>query len=93
MNVPATLTPAKTKITKCLLVLAIIAGFAALWWSGTLAQLSDINWIRAKVEAAGWFGPLLFLLLVIVLFPLFLAGPLLWLSGTIWPLPLAITYS
>jgi uncharacterized membrane protein YdjX (TVP38/TMEM64 family) len=27
------------------------------------------------------------------LFPLFLAGPLLWISGTIWPLPLAITYS
>jgi len=45
------------------------------------------------VEAAGWFGPLLFLLLVIVLFPLFLAGPLLWISGTIWPLPLAIAYS
>jgi len=93
MNVPSTSTPTKAKIIKWLLLAAIIAGFAALWWSGALAQLSDMGWIRAKVEAAGWFGPLLFLLLVIVLFPLFLAGPLLWLSGTIWPLPLAITYS
>jgi uncharacterized membrane protein YdjX (TVP38/TMEM64 family) len=93
MSEQSTQTPAKAKITKWLLAIAIIAGFAALWWSGVLAQLSDINWIRAKVEAAGWFGPLLFLLLVIVLFPLFLAGPLLWISGTIWPLPLAIAYS
>jgi uncharacterized membrane protein YdjX (TVP38/TMEM64 family) len=93
MNVPASQTPANAKIIKWLLVIAIIVGFAALWWSGALAQLSDINWIRAKVEAAGWLGPLLFLLLVIVLFPLFLAGPLLWISGTIWPLPLAIAYS
>lgn len=84
---------AKKKVIKWLLAIAIIAGFAALWWSGALTQLSDVDWIRAKVEAAGWFGPLLFLLLVIVLFPLFLAGPLLWISGTIWPLPLAITYS
>jgi uncharacterized membrane protein YdjX (TVP38/TMEM64 family) len=78
---------------KWLLAIAIVAGVAALWWSGALAQLSDGDWIRAKVEAAGWFGPLLFLLLVVVLFPLFLAGPLLWISGTIWPLPLAIAYS
>jgi uncharacterized membrane protein YdjX (TVP38/TMEM64 family) len=93
MSVLATQAPTKTKNIKWLLAIAIIAGFVALWWSGMLAQLSDIGWIRAKVEAAGWFGPLLFLLLVIVLFPLFLAGPLLWISGTIWPLPLAIAYS
>jgi uncharacterized membrane protein YdjX (TVP38/TMEM64 family) len=93
MSVPDMQKPAKTKIIKWLLAIAIVAGFAALWWSGALAQLSDIDWVRSKVESAGWFGPLLFLLLVIVLFPLFLAGPLLWISGTIWPLPLAITYS
>lgn len=83
----------KTKIIKLLLAIVIVAAFSALWWSGALAQLSDNDWVRAQVESAGWFGPLLFLLLVIVLFPLFLAGPLLWISGTIWPLPLAIMYS
>lgn len=93
MNLPVTLRPAKPNPIKWLLAIAIISGFAALWWTGTLAQISDMDWIRAKVEAAGWFGPLLFLLLIIVLFPLFLAGPLLWISGTIWPLPLAIAYS
>lgn len=76
-----------------MLAIALFAGLAALWWSGALVQLSDNEWVRSRVEAAGWFGPLLFLLLVIVLFPLFLAGPLLWISGTIWPLPLAIIYS
>lgn len=84
---------AQAIIIKWLLVIALLAGFAALWWSGALAQLTDKEWIRAQVAAAGWFGPLLFLLLVIVLFPLFLAGPLLWISGTIWPLPLAIACS
>jgi uncharacterized membrane protein YdjX (TVP38/TMEM64 family) len=69
MNVPATQATAKAKIVKWLLLVAIIAGLAALWWSGALTYLSDISWIRARVEAAGWFGPLLFLLLVIMLFP------------------------
>lgn len=93
MNNADTQTSAKAPIIKWLLFAVLIAGFTALWWSGALAHMSDKEWIRAQVEAAGWFGPLLFLLLVIVLFPLFLAGPLLWISGTIWPLPLAIAYS
>lgn len=93
MSVPGIQKTAKTKLIKWLLAIVIIAGFSALWWSGALAQLSDNDWVRARVEAAGWFGPLLFLLLVTVLFPLFLAGPVLWISGTIWPLPLAIAYS
>jgi len=93
MNKLGKQAPTNATIIKWLLAIALIAGFAALWWSGALAQLSDKEWIKAQVEAAGWYGPLLFLLLVIVLFPLFLAGPLLWVSGAIWPLPLAIAYS
>lgn len=60
------------------------------WRTGVLEQLSDLEWVRLQVESSGVWGPLIFLALVTVLFPLFLAGPLIWLSMTMWRLPEAI---
>lgn len=71
-------------------VLALVAG---LWWTGALEQLSNTDRLRALVEDAGMAGPFVFIGLVVLLFPVFLAGPPIWLSGTIWPIPLAILYS
>ncbi len=72
-------------------VLLFIVG--GLWWSGMLAELSDADSLRVRVADAGIAGPLVFVGIVTLLFPVFLAGPPIWLSGSIWPIPLAIVYS
>ncbi len=73
------------------IVIASVGLVLVLFWrAGVLEQLSDLEWIRLQVESSGVWGPLLFLALVTVLFPLFLAGPLIWLSVTMWSLPEAI---
>jgi uncharacterized membrane protein YdjX (TVP38/TMEM64 family) len=78
---------------KWLVAALVIVGFVLLWWAGLLEQLSDTQWLQQQLENAGLLGPLLFILAVCLLFPLFMAGPLIWLSGTIWPVPMAILYS
>jgi uncharacterized membrane protein YdjX (TVP38/TMEM64 family) len=76
-----------------LIAVMVACGLFVLWWSGALGYLSDLDWVRAQVESAGLWGPVLFTAAVVLAFPVFMAGPLIWLSGTIWPLPLAIGYS
>jgi uncharacterized membrane protein YdjX (TVP38/TMEM64 family) len=73
------------------LALALILG--ALWWSGALAELSDAEQLRELVAQAGLAGPIVFVGVVVLLFPLLLAGPAIWISGTIWPIPIAIVYA
>ncbi len=78
---------------KWVLLCAAAALLGWLWWMGTLAELSDPDRLRVMVDDAGAAGPLAFVGLVLLLFPVMLAGPPIWLSGSLWPIPLAILYS
>jgi uncharacterized membrane protein YdjX (TVP38/TMEM64 family) len=54
--------------------------------------LSDATRLQALVEQMGPLGPLVFILITMLLFTVFLLGPPVWASATIWPLPLAVLY-
>ncbi len=74
---------------------AIVLGVAilALWATGLLAELVQPERIRRVVEAAGSAAPLAFIALLVPLNLVFLAGLAIWISPSIFPLPLAILYS
>lgn len=77
-----------------LLVLAAVAGIAILlWWNGTLGRMIEPDRIRAMADAAGPAAPLAFIVLLIPLNPVLLAGAPIWVSSTVFPLHLAIIYS
>jgi uncharacterized membrane protein YdjX (TVP38/TMEM64 family) len=78
---------------KLLFGIAALAVIGALWASGVLSDLTDAERIEELVERAGFFGPLVFILVAVLLFAVFMLGPPVWASGAIWPLPLAILYS
>lgn len=78
---------------KRLLIVLLITGIAGLWWFGLLEEAADADRIRSWLRQAGPLGPLLFFLVVFALLPFFLAGPPIWLSSSVWPLPLALVYS
>lgn len=77
-----------------LIALAVL-GLAAvgLWWTGALAELAHPERVRRLVDAAGPAAPLAFIALLVPLNPVFLAGAPIWISSTLFPLPLAIVYS
>lgn len=72
-----------------------VAGLAALvlWWSGIAADVAHPDRVREIVRSAGPWAPLAFVVLLIPLNLLFLAGAPVWISASLWPLPLAIAYS
>lgn len=70
-------------------VVAAIAVFAG----GHAEALRDREQLAALVERAGALGPVLFVALIVALFPVFLIGPPVWASLALWPAPLAIFYS
>lgn len=78
---------------KFLLLALVIIAMSLLWTSGIIELITDMDRLRNLVDDAGVWGPVLFLLLMLILFPIFAAGPLVWLSAAIWPISLAITYS
>lgn len=78
---------------KLLFAIAALAVVGALWASGVLSDLTRAERIEELVERAGFFGPLVFILVAVLLFAVFMLGPPVWASGAIWPLPLAILYS
>jgi len=63
------------------------------WTMGWLDALADPEAIRARVAAAGAFGPLVYISLATVLSLVFLYAPAVWASAALWPLPLAFGYS
>ena len=73
------------------LLLATIGG--TLWYTDAFQILSDPERLTAIVERTGAWGPLLFVLVTIVAFPLLLLGPPVWASTALWPWPLAYLYS
>jgi uncharacterized membrane protein YdjX (TVP38/TMEM64 family) len=72
-----------------LLALAVVALIA----SGRMSEFANPEYIAALLESAGPFGPILFVVLIVALFPVFLIGPPIWGSLALWPAPLAIFYS
>lgn len=72
-----------------LVVVAAIAIVAA----GHAEAFADREQLAALVESAGALGPILFVALIVALFPVFLIGPPVWASLALWPAPLAILYS
>lgn len=72
-------------------VVALAAGYAV--WSGGLLEYASPERVRATVASAGAAGPLIFIAMLVPLNLIFLAGPPIWLSATLWPAPLAILYS
>ncbi|MEO2169306.1 MAG: hypothetical protein ABGY42_14555, partial [bacterium] len=78
---------------KRVLTVAAVVAVVWLWWTGVLAEMGNTDRIRALVLDAGSAGPLLFIALIVVLFPMFLAGAPIWISGSLFPVVEAIIYS
>lgn len=74
-----------------LAIVAIAVAYAV--WSGGLLDYAAPERIRAMVDAAGLAGPIIFIAMLVPLNFVFLAGPPIWISATLWPAPLAILYS
>ncbi len=73
------------------LLLAVAA--IAIVASGRADGFSNAEHMAELLERAGPLGPVLFIALIVALFPIFLIGPPIWASLALWPAPLAILYS
>ena len=73
------------------LLLAVAA--LAVVASGRADEFANAEQMASLVERAGLLGPILFIALIVALFPIFLIGPPIWASLALWPAPLAILYS
>jgi uncharacterized membrane protein YdjX (TVP38/TMEM64 family) len=73
------------------LMLAIAA--IAIVASGRADEFANAEYLAALQDRAGPLGPILFIALIVALFPIFLIGPPIWASLALWPAPLAILYS
>lgn len=79
--------------TALLILLVMVLAAAGLWSTGALDALAQPRVIQARVEAAGAWGPALYIALAMALFSVFMLAPPVWASGVLWPLPLAFAYS
>lgn len=73
------------------LLLAVVA--IAVIASGRAEGFADADRLAGLLDRAGALGPILFIALIVALFPVFLIGPPIWASLVLWPAPLAILYS
>lgn len=69
------------------------AALVLLWQMDAFVLLTDTDWLRSQIQAAGAWAPLLYGLLMLLTFPVFLAGPVVWLSVALWALPLAFLFA
>jgi uncharacterized membrane protein YdjX (TVP38/TMEM64 family) len=76
-----------------LLGVLFAAILAWLWGSGRLDEFANPERTAALLNDLGPFGPVLFIALIVALFPLFLIGPPIWASSAVWPPALAVIYS
>lgn len=81
------------KYNKLLLITIVVLLIIYLLFSDAWQYLTNTEWLRQQVEQAGWLGPLVYFLLMLITFPFFAAGPVVWVSAAIWPIPLAILYA
>jgi uncharacterized membrane protein YdjX (TVP38/TMEM64 family) len=75
------------------LVLLLVVAAIAIVTSGRVDEFANAEQMAALLDRAGPLGPILFIALIVALFPVFLIGPPIWASLALWPAPLAILYS
>lgn len=75
------------------MALLLAAAAIAVFASGRADEFTNAEYLTGLLDRAGPLGPLLFIALIVALFPLFLIGPPIWASLALWPAPLAILYS
>jgi uncharacterized membrane protein YdjX (TVP38/TMEM64 family) len=76
------------------LILAVVIALLVIAWSGNwLHAFTDPEAIQAMLARAGFWGPLLFIVLALGMFAAFMLAPIVWASTAVWPLPLAFVYS
>lgn len=75
-----------------LLAIALLLAVVA-WASGVFDRLQDIEAIRATVEAAGFWGPALYIVVAIASYYVFALSFPVWASVALWPIPIAFLYS
>ncbi len=73
-------------------VVAVLA-LAALWQADQVEQWLAPDVIQARVEAAGAWGPLVYILLAMASFLVFLLAPVVWVATALWSPPVAFAYS
>jgi len=80
-------------LKRAAIAVGLVLVLAGLFASGLGEKFANPESITTWLEWAGPFGPLLFIALIIALFPVFLIGPPIWASLELWPGPLAYLYS
>ncbi|MBW2289564.1 MAG: TVP38/TMEM64 family protein [Deltaproteobacteria bacterium] len=75
------------------MVLLLVVAAIAIVTSGRVDEFANAEQMAALLDRAGPLGPILFIALIVALFPVFLIGPPIWASLALWPAPLAILYS
>lgn len=81
------------RVLKPIAIIVAVVAFVALWYTGAGEVLTQPQRIRAWVLSAGVWGPVVFIALAMGLFTVFLLGPPVWASVTIWPAPEAFVYA
>ena len=74
-------------------VLLLAVAAIAVVTSGRADEFANAEHMAALLDRSGPLGPILFIALIVALFPIFLIGPPIWASLALWPAPLAILYS
>ena len=74
-------------------VLLLAVAAIAVVTSGRADEFANAEHMAALLDRSGPLGPILFIALIVALFPIFLIGPPVWASLALWPAPLAILYS
>jgi uncharacterized membrane protein YdjX (TVP38/TMEM64 family) len=75
------------------LALLFAVAAVAIIASGRADEFANADQLARLLDRAGPLGPILFIVLIVALFPVFLIGPPIWASLALWPAPLAILYS
>lgn len=84
----------RSRVRTLLLALLLVASGTAIWTSGILGVVTDEEELKATVDAAGPWGPVVFLVLMIVLVPFNVPGVLFSVPATtLFGVPLGIGLS
>ncbi len=74
-------------------ILSLLLLLGASWWFGLFDYFSDLSRLQNDIKILGILGPILYVLIFFVAYLVGLHPGLVWVSGNIWPVPLAILYS
>jgi uncharacterized membrane protein YdjX (TVP38/TMEM64 family) len=76
------------------LIFAVVAALLVIaWGGGWLNRFTNQEAMQATIAQAGFWGPLLFIVLAQGMFAAFMLAPIVWAATAVWPLALAFSYS